>query len=374
MTDNTDTTLFTHRYGAARNGTLCVPFRSRCRVVCWGASRGRLSTHIDAREGLAFVDRLFRRPHTHGQPDDVNASKFKPAASPEDKGGSGLMTQCPHCNATLYLPELHDNLRVCPKCGHHLRLSARERIAYTLDLDTFTEWDANLRPADPLGFDVEGTYADKLTAAQRKTGERDTAVTGRGDINGEPLALFVADFGFMGGSMGGVFGEKLARAAERAVREQLPLVTFNTSGGARMQEGLFSLMQMAKTTAAVTALGNAGLPHLSVLVDPCYGGVTASYAVMADVVLAEPGALIGFAGKRAIAQIMRKALPDDAQTAEFQLAHGMIDDVIPRREMRQTLATLLALYRTPRLPAKPTDAETADADREPQAVEATSIG
>jgi len=313
------------------------------------------------------VDRLFRRPH--GQPDA--ASKFKPATPAEDKGGEGLMTQCPRCNATLYLPELHDNLHVCPKCGYHLRLSARERIAYTLDPDTFAEWDANVRPADPLGFDVEGAYADKLATAQAKTGERDTAITGRGAIAGEPVAVFVADFGFMGGSMGGVFGEKLARAAERAVRDRLPLVTFNTSGGARMQEGLFSLMQMAKTTAAVTALGNAGLPHLSVLIDPCYGGVTASYATVADVVLAEPGALIGFAGKRAIAQIMRKALPDDAQTAEFQLAHGMVDAVVPRRELRDTLATLLALYRTPRLPAKPPNAETADADRTPQTAEVT---
>lgn len=332
------------------------------------------------------MDRFFRRPRPQGQPNDPDPgvaapSKFKPTTLPVEypdgdtagtatgpegtrTGGEGLMIPCPQCNTALYVRELHDNLHVCPKCGHHLRLTARERIAYTLDPDTFAEWDRGVRPADPLGFDVEGAYAGKLAAAQRKTGEADAAVTGRGAILGEPVALFAADFGFIGASMGGAFGEKLARAAERAVRERLPLVTFNTSGGARMQEGLFSLMQMAKTTAAVARLGAARLPHLSVLIDPCYGGVTASYATVADVVLAEPGALIGFAGKRAIAQIMRKALPDDAQTAEFQLAHGMVDAVVLRRDLRQTLATLLALYRTPRLPAKPADAEYADPERQ----------
>lgn len=315
------------------------------------------------------MNRFFRRHTPEGQPDheDAPASKFKPAPSVEDRADAGttaLMTPCPHCHTALYLRELEDNLHVCPKCNTHLRLGARARIETTLDLGSFTEWDTTVRSVDALHFVVgTHTYADKLAAAQAKTGEVEAIVTGRGSIAGEPCVLAVADFAFMGASMGSVYGEKLVRAAERAIRERLPFVTFNTSGGARMQEGLFSLMQMAKTTAAIVALGATRLPHISVLTDPCYGGVTASYATVADVILAEPGARIGFAGKDRIAQIMRTKLPEDSQTAEFQLAHGMVDAVIPRRELRQTLATLFALYRTPRVVPPATSTEYADAER-----------
>ncbi len=323
------------------------------------------------------MNRFFRRPHIEGQPDsaDGQTSKFKPATPPVSRSGNGtatdgatgaaIMVPCPHCHTALYVRELEDNLHVCPKCGTHLRLGARTRIAATLDPDSFVEWDADVRSVDALQFAV-GThvYAEKLATAQAKTGEADALITGGGAIAGEACVVAVADFAFMGASMGSVYGEKLVRAAERAKRERLPLVTFNTSGGARMQEGLFSLMQMAKTTAAIVALGAAGLPHIAVLTDPCYGGVTASYATVADVILAEPGARIGFAGKDRIAQIMRTKLPEDSQTAEFQLVHGMVDAVVPRRELRQTLATLLALYRPP-APPPPTNAEHFDAERNP---------
>jgi acetyl-CoA carboxylase carboxyl transferase subunit beta len=312
------------------------------------------------------MERIFRRGHHagHGANDTGNAtqpSKFKPdpRALQDTTSSAGMMVQCPDCKELLYDKELENNLHVCPKCGAHLRLNARQRIAYTLDENSFTEWDTDVRPTDPLGFAVDtATYAEKLAAAQRKTGETEAMVTGGGTINGEPVAIAVANFDFMGATMGSVYGEKLARAAERAADERLPLITFNASGGARMQEGLFSLMQMAKTTAAINRLGAAGLPHIAVLTDPCYGGVTASYATIADVILAEPGARIGFAGKTLIEQNMKKKLPEDAQTAEFQLEHGMIDGVVKRADLRQTLATLAALYRAPR-PAAATESERA---------------
>lgn len=297
-------------------------------------------------------ERIFRRGH-HGEHDDTAPqSKFKPEprAVTDDANSAGIIIACTHCKEPLYVKELENNLYVCPKCGTHFRLNARQRIEYTLDEGSFQAWDEGVRPTDPLGFAAGSEiYTKKLMASQSKTDQTEAMVTGRGTINGEPAVIAIADFSFMGATMGSVYGEKLARAAERAVAERLPLVTFNASGGARMQEGLFSLMQMAKTTAAVARLGEAGLPHISVLTDPCYGGVTAAYATVADIILAEPGARIGFAGKTLIEQNMRQKLPDDVQTAEFQLKHGMVDDVVHRRDLRQTLGTLLALYGTPRV-------------------------
>ena len=275
--------------------------------------------------------------------------KFRPHTADEDRADQqipeNLWVKCPRCGDLLYSKGLERNDRVCPKCGYHLRLRARQRIALLTDVGSFREWDAELRPEDPLHFvDASGPYAAKLRATQAKTGEVEALVTGEATLDGRALALAVADFDFLGASMGSVFGEKLVRAAERCAERGLPLVTVNSSGGARMHEGLLSLMQMAKTVAAFARLGRAGVPHLSLLVDPCYGGVTASYATIGDVIIAEPGALIGFAGPRVIEQITKQKLPEGFQTAEFLLDHGMIDLIVPRPELRQTLATLLDHY------------------------------
>jgi acetyl-CoA carboxylase carboxyl transferase subunit beta len=272
--------------------------------------------------------------------------KFRPRSSDEAESDApipeDLWVKCPKCGELLYSKELVDNARVCPKCGHHFRLNARDRIALLADPGTFIEWDSGIQPEDPLEFvDPKGSYADKLTQTQAKTGETDSLITGLAAIEGRPVVMVVTDFDFMGASMGSVWGEKLARAVERAIADGLPVLTVNASGGARMHEGLFSLMQMAKTVAAFDRLGRSRLPHFSLLVDPCYGGVTASYATVADVILAEPGALIGFAGQRVIEQVTKQKLPSDFQTAEFLLDHGMIDLIVERTLLRTTVATLV---------------------------------
>jgi acetyl-CoA carboxylase carboxyl transferase subunit beta len=233
-------------------------------------------------------------------------------------------------------------------------LRARERIAQLSDPGSFVELYAGIRPQDPLDFaDGAGSYGRKLEQTQSKSGEPEAIVVGAATIDSLPAMLAVSDFEFLGASMGSVYGEKLVRAVEWAAEHGTPLVTVSSSGGARMHEGLFSLMQMAKTVAALARLGRAGVPHIALLADPCYGGVTASYATVADVVLAEPGALIGFAGPRVIEQITRQKLPEGFQTAEFLLAHGMIDMIVPRAELTATLATLVRHYaRSPR-PAPP---------------------
>ncbi len=276
--------------------------------------------------------------------------RFTPAAEAENAGvPDNLFFKCPQCKELNYGKEFQEALRVCQHCGFHAPLSAPERLNLLLDEGSFQEWDAGLRPEDPLGFVAgppgqEESYTSKLESARRKTNLEEAVVSGEGRVLDQPLAIVVCDFGFMGASMGSVYGERLARAAERAVEGGLPMLTISASGGARMQEGILSLMQMAKTTAALARLGHARLPHLSLLVDPCYGGVTASYATVADVVMAEPGARIGFAGQSVIEQITRQKLPEGFQRAEFQLAHGMLDLIVPRRELRDTLATLLRHY------------------------------
>lgn len=276
--------------------------------------------------------------------------KFTPAAETESADvPDNLFFKCPQCKELNYGKEFQESLKVCQSCGYHAALSAIERLTMLLDPDSFTEWDAGLRAEDPLHFVAgppgkEDSYRTKLESARRRTSLHEAVVSGAGRIKDHELAIVVADFGFMGASMGSVFGEKLVRAAERAVERGLPLLTVSASGGARMQEGLLSLMQMAKTTGALSRLGRAGLPHLSLLVDPCYGGVTASFATTADIVMAEPGARIGFAGQSVIEQTTRQKLPEGFQKAEFQLEHGMLDLVAPRRELRDTIATLLRLY------------------------------
>ena len=269
---------------------------------------------------------------------------FTPAARENGQQiPDNMWVKCPSCGELNYAKQLNDNLKVC-KCGYHMRLSAREWLSL-LDADSFVEEDRDIAPCDPLGFvSPKDNYAQKLAEKQQETGLLDAVLAGRGAIDEMPLQVAVAEFEFIGGSMGSVFGEKIARAAERAAEQRVPLLTINTSGGARMQEGVLSLMQMAKASVALTRLSAAGQPHISLMVDPCYGGVTASYASVADVIIAEPSANIGFAGRRVIEQAIRQKLPPHFQTAEFMLEHGMIDMVAPRSDLRAILARLLRLY------------------------------
>lgn len=258
------------------------------------------------------------------------------------KSAEGLWVKCNHCREIIYRKELERNLRVCPKCDYHFPITVEERIGLVLDEGSFQEWDAELSPTDPLGFRDTQKYRDRLKTAQDQTGRRDAMVSGAGTIDGRSVALCVFHYGFMGGSMGSVVGERIFRAAERAAGSRTPLIVITASGGARMQEGILSLMQMAKTAAALGRLQQARVPYISILTDPTYGGVTASVATLGDVILAEPKALIGFAGPRVIEQTIKQQLPPGFQRAEFLLEHGMVDRIVERKKMKQTLATLLA--------------------------------
>jgi acetyl-CoA carboxylase carboxyl transferase subunit beta len=259
---------------------------------------------------------------------------------PED-----LWHKCTGCKELVASKQFLDNARVCPRCGHHARMSSADWIALLVDADSWQEQDADLAPADPLGFvSPKDNYARKLQQLRESTHLMDAAIWGIGQIQARRLAICVSDFAFMGGSMGSVVGEKVARAAERAAEDGMPLLTINASGGARMHEGMLSLMQMAKVSVALARLGEARQPHVSLLLDNCYGGVTASYASAADIILAEPHAHVGFAGPRVIEQTIRQKLPADFQTAEFLLEHGMIDMVVPRAEIRAALCRILGLY------------------------------
>lgn len=254
-----------------------------------------------------------------------------------------LWTQCPQCKAGLYNRDLEANRFVCPKCSHHFRLDAGQRLAALLDEGSFEQQSGRVHPTDPLSFQDTEPYLERLARAQKKTGRPDAILTGTGTIEGMPVTVAVMDFAFNGGSMGSVVGEEIARAAEHAARTSTPLVLVAASGGARMQESALSLMQMAKTTVALEELVARGLPYVSILTDPTTGGVTASFATIADVIIAEPGALIGFAGPRVIQQTIRQHLPEGFQRAEFLLEHGMVDDVVDRREHRAYLARLLGV-------------------------------
>src|SRR5689334_24853683 len=258
-----------------------------------------------------------------------------------------LWTKCPSCGEMLFNKQLDKVLRVCPSCGHHFRLSAEARLSLLLDHGSFAERDAGLESEDPLGFVDQKTYPDRIAAAQTATGMRDAAVWGTGAIDGRAVAICVMDFGFMGGSMGAVVGEKVTRAAEHALAERIPLIVVSASGGARMQEGTLSLMQLAKTVAALERLRAAGVPFLSILTDPTTGGVFASYAVLGDVNLAEPNALIGFAGARVSAGTIAQELPPGFQRSEFLFEHGFVDRIVNRRELRGEIAALLRFMRVP---------------------------
>jgi len=252
-----------------------------------------------------------------------------------------LWTKCPTCSTMLFNKQLEKNLRVCTNCGHHFRLSAEARIEHLLDPGTWGERDPGLQSVDALGFVDLKAYPDRLSAAQLTTGMRDAAVWGTGAVGGHEVALCVMDFGFMGGSMGAVVGEKVTRAAEHALAERVPLIIVSASGGARMQEGTLSLMQMARTTLAIQELKRANLPYIVVLTDPTTGGVSASYAMLGDVHLAEPGALIAFAGKRVIEQTIRETLPPGFQRAEYLVEKGMVDRVVERKELPPVLGSIL---------------------------------
>lgn len=255
----------------------------------------------------------------------------------------GLWVKCENCKEIIYKKELENNLKVCPKCKYHFRISAKERISLLIDANTFNELDSELRSNDPLGFKDTIPYKERLKENEKKSGLKEAAIYGDGKINGREVVLAVLDFAFMGGSMGTVVGEKVTRAAERAIEKKVPLIVVSSSGGARMQEGMFSLMQMAKTAQAVGRLKEAGLLYISVLADPTFGGVTASFAMLGDIIIAEPKSLIGFAGPRVIQETIKQQLPEGFQRAEFLLEHGMVDLVVERKELKNTIAKLIDL-------------------------------
>lgn len=264
----------------------------------------------------------------------------------------GVWIKCERCDAQLYRNELERNLRVCPKCGFHMRIGARLRLETFLDKDSMQELSEALEPQDPLKFKDSKRYRDRIGQAQKTTGEKDALVSVTGSLHSRPVVACAFEFRFMGGSMGSVVGERFARAARHAADNGMPLIAFSASGGARMQEALFSLLQMAKTSAALAQLAEKRIPYVSILTDPTTGGVSASLAMLGDVNLAEPGALIGFAGPRVIEQTVREKLPEGFQRSEFLLDHGAIDMIVDRRQLRDTVADLLAKLERRKAPAK----------------------
>jgi len=269
--------------------------------------------------------------------------KIKRDGSPRKIVPEGLWSKCESCEAVLYRADLEKNLYVCPKCAHHKRVSARERLDWLLDLEGRYEIGAEILPIDTLKFKDSRRYTDRLDEARTETSEEDALVVMQGSIKTLPVVAAAFEFAFLGGSMGSVVGERFARGAQVCVEQRLPFICFTASGGARMQEGVLSLMQMAKTCATLTRLARERLPFIPVLTDPTMGGVSASFAMIGDVVLAEPGALIGFAGPRVIEQTVRETLPEGFQRTEFLLEHGAIDMIVDRRQMRDKLSSLITL-------------------------------
>jgi acetyl-CoA carboxylase carboxyl transferase subunit beta len=256
----------------------------------------------------------------------------------------GVWIKCQECDAQLYRTELERNLYVCPKCDHHMRIGARRRLEYFLDPDSQQEIAASLESLDPLRFRDSKKYRDRISQAQKKTGEKDALVAVAGTLLSRPVVVCAFEFGFMGGSMGSVVGERFCRAARHSAENKMPLISFSASGGARMQEALFSLLQMAKTSSALAVLGELRIPYISVLTDPTTGGVSASLAMLGDVNIAEPKALIGFAGPRVIEQTVGQRLPEGFQRSEFLLDHGTVDMIVDRRKLREQIADLLAKF------------------------------
>ncbi|MEO1937708.1 MAG: acetyl-CoA carboxylase, carboxyltransferase subunit beta [Sulfurimonas sp.] len=262
---------------------------------------------------------------------------------PEKAEAGSHWVKCKSCNSLMYYKEMENQNYVCPKCGYHMRIGVKERIKLLADEGTFVEYDANLEPVDPLNFVDKKSYKKRLEESEKKTGRKSSVVAGSCKMNGTPVQLVIFDFAFMGGSLGSVEGEKIVRAVKRAIDNREGLVILSASGGARMQESTFSLLQMSKTSAALGKLSNEGLPFISVLTDPTMGGVSASFANLGDIIIAEPGALIGFAGARVIEQTIGAELPEGFQRAEFLLEHGCIDMIVNRNDLKKTLADLLVL-------------------------------
>lgn len=277
---------------------------------------------------MSWIDRIFSKN---------TSSSSRKANVPE-----GVWTKCTSCEQVLYREELKRHLEVCPKCGHHMRIDARERLLGLLDQDSVQELAAELEPKDILKFKDLKKYKDRITAAQKDTGEKDALIVFYGTLYNMPIVAAASNFSFMGGSMGSVVGAKFVKAAEKAMEENCPFVCFSASGGARMQEALFSLMQMAKTSAVLAKMREKGVPFISVLTDPTLGGVSASFAMLGDINIAEPKALIGFAGPRVIEQTVREKLPEGFQRSEFLLEKGAIDMIVKRADMRNTLASLVS--------------------------------
>ena len=280
------------------------------------------------RLNMSWIDRIFSKN---------TSSSSRKANVPE-----GVWTKCTSCDQVLYREELKRHLEVCPKCGHHMRIDARERLLGLLDQDSVQELAAELEPKDILKFKDLKKYKDRISAAQKDTGEKDALIAFYGTLYNMPIVAAASNFSFMGGSMGSVVGAKFVKAAEKAIEENCPFVCFSASGGARMQEALFSLMQMAKTSAVLAKMREKGVPFISVLTDPTLGGVSASFAMLGDINIAEPKALIGFAGPRVIEQTVREKLPEGFQRSEFLLEKGAIDMIVKRADMRNTLASLVS--------------------------------
>ena len=263
----------------------------------------------------------------------------------ELKSSDQLWTKCNSCNEIIYRKVIERNLQVCPKCNYHFQIPAQKRIESVADPGTFIEYDANLVSTDPLEFKDSKRYPARVKESQEKTGHKDAIVCGEGRIEGQPAMIGIFEFNFMGGSLGSVVGEKITRLIERAVEKNVSVIIFCASGGARMQEGILSLMQMAKTSAALAKLHEAGVPYISVLTDPTTGGVSASIAMLGDVIIAEPKAMVGFAGPRVIKETIRAELPEGFQRAEYLLEHGMVDLIVERKDLRHTLASLLEMLK-----------------------------
>ena len=272
----------------------------------------------------------------------IDKIKFK-ASIKSEFAHADLWAECLGCNGEIYIAELEKNLRVCPQCNYHFRTSAKQRINQLIEEGTFIEHDSNLLTTDPLKFKDSKKYKDRLRTSYKKGNTSEAVISGSGHIKNHPVEICIFEFSFMGGSMGVVAGEKITRSIERAINNKTSLIIISCSGGARMQEGILSLMQMAKTSAALSKLAKERLPYISILTDPTTGGVSASFAMLGDIILAEPGALIGFAGPRVIEQTIQQKLPDGFQRAEFLLNHGLIDQVVHRKDLKKTLSQILGL-------------------------------